>query len=192
MVRKSKTSSNGLTLTYGGPIRLSTDMGKDSKPIKVNLTYAFDIQSDSTGAAYNRINIPGLASTTEFVSYGGLYQEFRVLGIELSYVPFFNGSYSAALEQGSGATAIVHIPLTTNPANLDDVLQYATWKPFRTSTPSKHVWRMFGVEESTFASTAAVTSVNHGGIVYYVNGLTPSQTYGKGMVTFLVEFRGRR
>jgi hypothetical protein len=112
--------------------------------------------------------------------------------MEFRYMPYFNGSYDSTLVQGSGASAVVHIPLAIPPITLDEVVTHNTWKMFRTSVPTTVNWKMFGVEESPFTDVASVSSTNHGGIIYWVDGLTPNNQYGKGVVTYLVEFRGRK
>lgn len=190
--RRPLTNTAGLSLSYSGPTRLNTYNGQDSRPVKVNLSYSFTIGSDAAGIASNIIRGPGLLSTSDWTSYANVYQEFRVLAMELRYMPFFNGSYDAALVQGSGATDVVHIPLSTPPASLDEVVQHVTWSPFRTSTPFKKTWKMFGVEESTFGNVTNAIAINHGGITFFCDSLTPNIDYGRGVVTYLVEFRGRK
>lgn len=190
--RRPHTNTPGLSLAYSGPVRLNTFNGQDARPVKVNLSYSFTIGSDGAGIAANIIRSPGLLSTSDWLSYADVYQEFRVLAMELQYMPYFNGSYDATVVQGSGATDVVHIPLATPPTSLDEVVQHVTWSPFRTSVPFKKAWKMFGVEESTFGDVANVSTINHGGITFYCDSLTPSIDYGRGVVTYLVEFRGRK
>jgi hypothetical protein len=160
--------------------------------VKVNLSYTYSLVSDSVGAIYNRINSPGLQSTTEWASFAGLYQEYRVLGIEMKYVPYYNGTFNTTVTPATGAVNVVHTPLTVNPADLDEVINFVTWKPFRTSTSMTCHWKMFGVEEATFSRVADVNSVNHGGIQYFIPGATGETSYGQVFVTYLVEFRARR
>lgn len=187
-----RSSTPGLSLSYSGPIRLNTFDGQDSKPIKANLSYSFLMTSSAGGVLANIIRGPGLLSTSDWLFYADLYQEYRVLGMELQYMPYFNGTYSATVTQGSGATDVVHTPLTTPPSSLDEVVQHVTWSPFKTSSGFKKHWRMFGVEESTFSDVANAATVNHGGITFYCDNLSANTDYGRGVVTYLVEFRGRK
>jgi hypothetical protein len=110
----------------------------------------------------------------------------------LHYEPNFNGTYDVNFVQGCGASAIVHVPLSASPADLDEVVATTAWKPFRTSVSTRVHWRMRGFEEAPYANTASLSSGNHGGIIFYADGLTGEVTYGKGIVTYLVEFRSRR
>jgi len=190
--RRSTNKSSGLSLEYSGPVRLNTFDGQDSRPIKANLSYSFTVGSDGSGRAVNIINSPGLTSTSDISSYADVYQEFRVLAMELHYMPFFNGTYDSSVLQGAGAVCTVHVPLSTPPGFLNEVVQHATWSPFRTSVPFKKHWKMFGVYEATFSDIANVSTINHGGIAFYCSDLTPSTDYGRGVVTYLVEFRGRK
>jgi hypothetical protein len=148
--------------------------------------------SSAGGVLANIIRGPGLLSTSDWLFYADLYQEYRVLGIELQYMPYFNGTFSATVTQGSGAVDVRHTPLATPPTSLNEVVQHVTWSPFRTSNAFKKHWRMFGVEESTFNAVGSAASVNHGGITFYCDNLSPNIDYGRGVVTYLVEFRGRK
>lgn len=171
---------------------MNTFNGQDSRPVKANLSYTFIMSSDGSGVLRNIVRAPGLLSSSDWLFYADLYQEYRVLALELQYMPFFNGSYDAALVQGAGAVNTVHIPLASLPTSLDEVVQHVTWSPFKTSNSFKKDWKMFGVEEATFVQTNAVALSNHGGVTFYCDGLTPNIDYGRGVVTYLVEFRGRR
>jgi hypothetical protein len=90
--RRSSRNSTGLSLSYSGPVRLSTRSGQDSKPIKVNLSYSFNMSSDGTGVLKDQIRGPGLVTSTDWASYADVYQEFRVLAMALDYMPYFNGT----------------------------------------------------------------------------------------------------
>lgn len=188
---KRRSGRNGSVPRYAGPIRLPTYDGLDAAPIRVNLSYSFVVQSDVFGIARTWIAPNGLASCSDWANYVDSYQEYRVLGIEFHYEPYFNGSYDATVVQGAGASAVLHLPLTAAPATLDAVVSTTTWKPFRTSVSSKHHWKMRGFEEAPYARTSSTSDGNHGGIVYYVDNLTAETAYGRGIVTYLVEFRGR-
>jgi len=170
------TTSSGLTLSYSGPVRLNTFDGQDSRPIKANLSYSFTVGSDGSGIASNIIRSPGLTSTSDISSYADVYQEFRVLAIELTYMPFFNGTYNSTVEQGAGAVCTVHVPLVSPPGFLNEVVQHATWSPFRTSVPFKKHWKMFGVEEATFSDIANVSTINHEALHIIVTALLQTLT----------------
>jgi len=114
------------------------------------------------------------------------------LAAEWKYVPYFNGTYSSTVQQGAGVVATYHTPLTATAPSADELVQNATWKPFKTSAGLKAHWKMYGVEESGFTSVNNVSVTNHGGISFYADGLTPNASYGLGYVSYLVEFRGRK
>jgi hypothetical protein len=192
MSRSRRTSTPGLSLSYSGPVRLSTRAGQDSKPVKVNLSYSFAVDSDGSGVVSNFLYGPGLVSSSDWSSYADVYQEYRVLAIAFDYMPYYNGAFSTVQAQGSGAINVVHTPLLGPPTSIDEVVQHVTWSPFRTSASCHKEWRMFGVEESPFSDVANVSSVNHGGITFFCDNLTASRGYGRGIVTYLVEFRGRK
>jgi len=191
MSRRRKQSSDVIS-RYGGPIRIPTYDGQDSVTLRVNLTNTYSLNSDGSGniAAYWT---PGsVSSSTDWSSYAATYQEFRVLGMQLHYVPFYNGTYNSTVKPTVGAIATVHIPLGSTPASVDEVTQHTTWKSLKTSATLNQDWRMYGIEESVFTPTASPTGANHGGIVLYVDTATASVRYGSVFLTFLVEFRGRQ
>ncbi len=110
--------------------------------------------------------------------------------MQLDFQPFYNTTYNASLLHRVGAAASVHYPNTSAPASLDSVVQHTTWRVMNTGRQLKITWRARGTEELAWAPVT--TPINHGGFIYYIDGLTASAGYGRYIMTYLVEFRGRK
>jgi hypothetical protein len=178
-------------LSYSGPVRLPTADGLDAKITRVNLSTTYTLASDSAGGISAVAATSDVTTTGDWSSYVNLYQEYRVVGIELRYVPNYNGTYTSTVVVTTGVTASFHVPFLGTSPNIDTVVQNATWKPWRSSTSSITHWKMRGSEEAQFTQVGA-TPANHGYIELFAPGATVSTLYGRVIVTFLVDYRGRR
>ncbi len=182
-------SANALT-AYNGPIHLPTKDGLDDTPIKVNLSFTSQISASGAGIIAGYVANSDVTVSSDWSSFAATYQEYRVLGIEVKYMNYFNGSYSSSLLQGAGAICSNHVSTIAAPSSLDQVVQVADHKPWRTSTPVVKAWRARGTEELAFTPTS--TTATHGGVQYYATVGTPSAFYGIIYITFIVEFRSRK
>ncbi len=190
--RQGARGTQAVQTQYRGPIRLSTQDGLDTRTYRVNLTWSDTLVSDIGGTLSGYINGSDVAASSDWTAVADLYRDFRVLGIEVRWVPFYNGSYQASLAHGAGAIATVRAAQSAAPVNLDSVIQIATWKPMKTSAPATIHWKMNGIEEAGFSLTSSPSDQNRGGMVWYIDNLTASQAYGTVYYTFLVEARGRK
>lgn len=177
---------------YRGPIRLPTQDGLDTRTYRVNLSFSDTLVSDGSGVMSGYINGGAVSLSSDWTAVAELYRDFRVLGIEVRWVPFYNGSYQSSLAHGAGAIASVRAAQAAAPADLDSVIQIATWKPMKSSSPTRIHWKMNGIEEAGFSQTSTPSDQNRGGMVWYINGLTDSSQYGTVYYTFLIEARGRK
>jgi len=187
--RKDGPDSSGPFL---GPIRLPTQSGVDGRVIKSNLQIVQDFTSDSFGIIKGYVTPGDVTGSTDWAFYEGVYDEFRVLGLQMTWIPRANGSFQTTLVPGTGVIAAVHTPLAGAPSSANSVVQHATWSSMTTYTGWKKEWRKRGIEESGFYSTQSPTTANHGGLVWFADGLSNSIIYGRVVYTFLVEFRSRR
>ncbi len=174
---------------YNGPVRLPTADGLNPKTIKVNLTQSVFVTANGSGIINNSWFTSDVASTTDWTQFQQVYAEYRVLAMEVRYFNHYNGAFDSGLSQASGAVAPFHTP-SWNPTSPDAVFQSNAWKPFYTSKPFTVHWKAYGTEEMQFEQTSSPLS--HGGITYYVDGAQAGSSYGRIVVTFLVEFKDRR
>ncbi len=183
----SRALTNDSTI-YGGPVRLPTGGGLDKRTTRANVSVATTMSTSAGGTAAGTFSSdPG--STTDWSSLSAIYQEYRVLGFEVEYVPYETVPVSGSRTPGAGAMDYVHYAGATTPASLDGLLQNANHTSFHTHRPAKVTWRMRGVEEATWQKMSVAQ--DHGSIRWYIDGLTASASYGRFFVTYLVELRGR-
>ncbi len=192
MKTKSAMKSSGVTTSYSGPVRLPTQDGLDARTLRANISLSQEFISNGGGVISGYVTGGDVGATTDWARFEELYQEFRILGVELEYTPYFNGAYNTARTPSSGHISVAHAPLTAAPTSSDQVIQYDTWQPWRSSQALRKHWRMRGIEEASFSPVAAPSAANAGGILWYIAGLSASQAYGRVTYTWLVEFRGRK
>lgn len=188
--RSRRGPANDLT-PYRGSIRLPNSSGLDPRTIKENLTLIYTATANGSGELRDYCSTSTVSSALDWSSFVDTYSEFRVLGIRVEFHNSYNNSYDPGRGNFAGLMASVHTPLSGPPGSAGDVGQYVNWKTLRSGAPCVHEWRARGVEEMLFSSTTAVLP-NHGGLIWYCNQLNPGTDYGQYVITFLVEFRGRR
>lgn len=175
---------------YRGPVRLPTNDGLDNRSTIINLSATGSATSSGGGVLSGTVGNDTVTTLSEWANLANLYQEYRVLAIQLDYVPNSNMTYNAAKVPSVGAAAVLHVPITGAPTTLASQLENATFKYLKSGTPLRIAWKARNYEELGFVSTAG--SVAHGGITWYVDGLTAATKYGELVSTFLVELRGRK
>lgn len=186
--KKRTSATKDLTL-YRGPIVLPTNDGLDNRTTKVNVSRWATMSSSPAGvAAYSVSSDPG--SCSDWTSLAAVYQEWRCVGFQVKYVPFYKYAQVGGIGPSVGAVCNVHTPAAAAPASLDAVLQNATHKSVHSHTPWTMHWRMHSIEEAVWTTTSAAT--DHGSIQWYLNQMTSSSDYGLVHITYLIEFRGRK
>jgi len=132
-----------------------------------------------------------VTTTSEWTSWADTYQEYRVLGIRFQWVPLRTAAYNNTSQlPPTGAIATRHNPGVTAPTALATLVNTSTFKLWNAGNPMEISWRMKGIDEASFQSTSSATSL--GGIVYYLQGGTTSANFGRFVVTWVVQFKGRQ
>lgn len=131
-----------------------------------------------------------VTSCTDWSSFASVYQEYRVVAMEVKWLNRYNSTYTTTITPGFGAMAVYHIPTVPTAISIDEVVQNANHKLWNTGRPLTMEWRARGTEEMAWMTTA--TSSSHGGIQVYAEGCTASTLLGCWILTFTVEFRGRK
>jgi len=195
MVRKSKQSRRSHNSNrddvgpYTGPIRLnnpSTSMRTE----RMNLML-FDVATSSApGLLSFSYKTSSVTSASDWAGLAGIFEEFRVVAFEVKYLPYADGAYNPTLKPSSGCMATVHVPGEAAPAGADVVATHDTWSPWYSYREKTVSWRARSIEELQWVVTSTVNDA--GAIIGAINELAGSTTYGKFVVTFVVEFRGRR
>ncbi len=174
---------------YTGPVHLPTRDGLDNRTTRLNLSISTTAGSGVTGEISGYFTTD-VTSTTDWSSVSSVYQEYRVLAMEVRYIPLYTVPVAGGNLPAVGAMDYVHYNGATAPTSLDQVLQNANHKVWHTHKPLAMHWKMRGTEEASWTYTGA--AVDHGSIRWFVNGASASVNYGKFVITYLVECRGRR
>jgi hypothetical protein len=101
-----------------------------------------------------------------------------------------NQTYDSNRTSAIGAVGVYHIPITSAPTTVDEVIQNADYKLWSSNAPLQIEWKARGTEE--MAWTAVSTTSGHGGFRMIATGGTASVPMGAYYVTYLVQFRGRQ
>jgi len=195
MARRQRRRTNGgggQSLMYRGPIRLPTGDGLDQRVVKQNLSLTQTFTSSAGGTLAGFISGADVSACPDYITLQTIYQEFRILGIEMKWIPYFDGSWNSTVTPSAGAAAVAHVPLSASPVTVSGVTEYPTWRSFSSSKTMTINWKMRGVEESPFIDTSAPSGANHGGLIWYIDNLSATKVYGRVVYTFLVEYRGRK
>lgn len=188
--RNRRPRSNNELSPWRGPIRLQTHSGLDAQIHRTNLSQVSSFSSTAGGIIASYENTQNVQFTTDWAAVGNLFQEYRVLGLQLHWEPHYNDTYSAALAQSAGAISVDHGPVSSSPISLDEVTQVQTYRVWKSGKPLTLQWRARGSEELQWVPTS--TTNNQGGFRWYISGLTNLTLYGKMYYTYLVEFRSRK
>lgn len=197
MARKSARATRGnrrnrrgdSELHYSGPIHLRSG-GLDRTITRANLCFNSNAQSSAGGKFDGAWLTSQVTSCTDWSAYASVYQEYRVVAMEVRWLNRYNSTYTATAAPGFGAMSVWHIPTVPTAVSIDEVVQNSNHKLWNTGQRLTMEWRARGTEEMQFTSTAGSSS--HGGIQVYAEGCSASTLYGTWILTFTVEFRGRK
>lgn len=187
--RRSQRRSPDKELHYSGPIHLRSG-GLDQRITRVNLNFSNNAMSSSGGKFDGAWVTSQVTSSTDWSSFANVYQEYRVVAMEVKWLNRFNSTYTSTISPGFGAMAVYHVPTVPTAVSIDEVVQNANHKLWNTGRPLTIQWRARGTEEMAWMTTAS--SASHGGIQVYAEGCTASTLLGCWILTFTVEFRGRK
>lgn len=173
------------SLSYSGPLRVRAD-AKAEDLVTINLHYSGYLQS-TAGAVINQVwsNDPGYAA--DWSSFSNIYAEYRVLGLEVLYYP--SNRYSK--------TTVVCVPIlgvidrvSASPlTSITQAMAYDSARVLSLEDPWSYKLYMQGSDEAVFVPTTS-TTVNQS-IKLFGDGLSVSTAYGRILIYYLVQFRGR-
>lgn len=180
-------------LVYTGAIRGGAGAQPDDA-ITVRLSYASYISGASSGFTL-AVNNLGVTTATDWLSYANTYDEFRVLGFEMDWLPYWMGGNtgpSGAVTHSAGLRFVTHSADALVNPTADQAVQHADWVPAHTGERFKSMWKMSGADEAAFQNTASPPSVLLGSIYCAFPAAAYNGTYGIQVATYLVQFRGRK
>lgn len=192
---KSKTGKAGnkvstTAVTYNGPIR-TPNQAIPNDDIVVRVSGSFATANGGVNGLVLSASTIQVKDTPDWSSYAATYTEYRVLGMQILFLPHYIGG-STAVVQGAGAGFSVHNTDTAVLPTLQEVIQHADWKPFHSGREYKAEWKMSSTEEADFISTTSPSSVQLGQLYAVAPNATSTISYGIAILTYVVQFRDRR
>jgi len=196
MAKKNRTK-NGATsnpppsaIVYTGSVRDASTGGIPNDAVTIHMSFINTMTGGSVGLQ-NYYGMVNCTNCSDWSKYAGLYDEYRVLGMQVEYWPnALDGSTQVI--QSAGMSVATHS--TSNPfpfTSLSVIGDYGTVQPFYTGKPCKLIWKMASTEESQFTPTASSGSQGYVGFWAPNATTTSSGAYGYALVSFAVQFRGR-
>jgi len=202
--RKGKGSKRSLAsqgpsevaLAYHGPIW--TRKFRENRNMVVVDLQAEGFLTSSAGGVLNNVYTSSSATWANFGTWAGLYDEFRVLGMQLEFFP--NNRYSKVTTTCTPGFGVVDHADSTPLTSYAAALAYASnrvlsiedpWtdrSEYRGSSVPSLIIRMDGAEEAQWLPTSSTSS--YLAIKIYFSGLTASTSYGLFLLRGLVQFRG--
>jgi hypothetical protein len=192
----SKQGPSDVALKYRGPI-WNTRLRENLNSIVVDLFSSGQLTS-SAGGIINQVFTSSSTSFQNFSTWAGLYEEFRILGIQLEFYP--NNRYSKTTTSCIPGFGVVDHADTSALTSAAQALGYAScrilsvedpWSDrseYRgSSVPALRI-RMAGAEEAQWLPTASTAGLL--AIKTYFTGLTASTQYGLFLFRALAQFRG--
>lgn len=157
------------------------------------MTTSLVFDSDATssaGGVINTVFTDTPSASPDFSSLAAVYNEYRTLGMSVSFHPTVTGAVLGTLNYNvlylvwaAGASDSTPLSSYTGAAN------YAVFRVGSLNEPMSLSHKMKGVEESTFVdTTSAVLDYN---FKFYADSLTASTRYGHYTIKWVCQFRGR-
>jgi len=172
---------------YDGPIRLPSDR-QEATCISMTLGNVFNLVSDSVGQVNNVISSsPSTAS--DWTAVSNVYDEFRVLGFQIKFVPVNRYSKTTTVTYPLG-TVVDRDGISTSPTSFAQIMMKESFTLRSMEDPWEMTVRMDGEEDAGFVSVNN-SSINSYAIRMYSNSNSFSTTYGLIFVYWRVQFRGR-
>lgn len=175
---------------YRGPIEeISAQKQIDTS---VRLLSDFGNTTATAGGVFNTVFASDPTSMNQWSSISGQYDEYRVLAIELHYIPMnrYNQTLSVAYATAVGPfCTTLDLNSTVAITGLQAAVEFASMKIQSASDPLSRSLKAQGKELMVWSDTNGVPT-RQMAIKTRVEGLTPSVQFGNYVVRRLIQFRG--
>lgn len=190
-----RTETSESALVYRGPTRVST--GNNTALTTTCLVRTSAPAGNATTGMYLDTGTEGITGCNDWSNFASVYDEYRVLALEVTYVPNYDANYATGgLTQAVGAVGMYHDNVVrvsggvTTFVSLADVCTNPSWQIWHTGTRAKWTWKATGTEEMQFYPVAS--AVRTGSIAGWIPGAASTSNYGTIFVSHVVQFRGRQ
>jgi len=184
---KAKSPAENAT-SYQGPVAMPRAMLARAT-VEHELTATTTVTS-TAGGVINNVFVNSPAGSSEFSSLALLFEEYRVLGFEIHFVPFYpHWGSTTALAQNQAP--LVHWPQrnagTAAPTTYTGAYQYAGAKVSSIQDEWRESIKMSGTLESEWVNTSAPISV--AAVAVFGSGFSNSIQYGIAFSRWLLQMR---
>jgi hypothetical protein len=185
---KQASSTIAKTISY---LKTST---ADNRIYTRRIPYAITITSNALGIINNVLNLNPL-SAPDWASMSNLYDEFRVIGIALTLVP--RTTFSVTQPQNMVIVALDNDSSTVQ-TSYEQTAEYNNRHIFPSVWTSERALKFTfarptaGSENTILWYDVATPASSPGAVVLYSEALGTTVTYFKGMLEYIIEFRGTR
>lgn len=166
---------------YRGPITVRGS-SVSSEPIERNVSYYAAINASVSGNVDFVLGTGLVTSLGDWANISGTYHEYRVLGMEMDFVPIV--SYT------SSYPPIVWVVDRNNSSTLGNYTTAANHESAKISSsryPHRYRWIMDGPSESVW--TPVATTFNAGYLKGFGNNFASSQNVGAYLLRFRLQLR---
>jgi hypothetical protein len=174
---------------YSGPILLPRASLQEDTTL-ANLIYYGAQTSTGTGTMNNVWGL-NVSLANNYTNYTNSYDEWRLLGAELTYVPDMEDAPIPATSSttllGSAQVGVVDRDSSSNLTSFN-AFEFASAQVKAINKEMKLSFQMSGSEDAQFITS---TSASSAWFKFWATGLTNSSTYGTVFVKMLWQFRGR-
>jgi len=186
---KSQANPSQEVVVYNGPVRAPRSAGRPTDQTTVRMVYSFASSGSAVGMQL-ALGTGNITNCADWPRYTALYDEYRILGFEVAYLPRY-GPSTAAVAESEGMVVTTHNPTNPGPfTSLAVMADYSDWKTLHSSKPFNAVWKMAAFEEAQYFATSVVPA-NSGWINVWFPYATTAAQYGNFVFTYAVQFRGR-
>lgn len=180
------------SVNYTGPIRTSAGMkGQDLHTVTIQSDGV--LVSDAAGLCQhvyaNKPDAPGsgLGACAQWTQLSQTFDEYRVLGFEIEYIPFNRYSRGAILT--TPVVVVLDYDQATVLGSYGIADSYESARTKSLDVPWKVGIFMNGIENSTFVNSLATTSTFF--LKLFSAGLTASTNYGKIFYRARIQFKNK-
>jgi len=186
--RKRKGGNNNMppvqAIRFTGSLKTAVE-----QTVVLDLVYDITVVSTAAGVIADVLSdIP--TGSPDWTSCQALYAEYRILAMSIQFVPNITGGNVAATNYAPFYVIWDANPTAAALASYSAATNYPVSKYKSINQPWIMSHRMYGVEESTFV--AVTSSVADYAFRTFATGLTPSIAYGRYVIRWKTQFRGRQ
>lgn len=171
-------------------VSMASSFVKTNKVYKFRLTYVVGAVSDVTGTLNFPVSLDA-SSYDDWSSISSMFDEFRVLGGKLHFVP--DNRYSKSVSLTTPAVMFFDNDNSTSSVTAyNQAFQYRSSIVGAVDDPMTLSWRRPGVTASAYWTDVASPASSVGSATIFSAGLSASTTYGLLFAEIMVEARSRR